>query len=98
MRRCSGFLIGLAAAILLLSHAQAQTMNPDTDRRMQDDRQFELPSDKQRPRFCLDACIHDAFCRAWTFSTESGSGALCSLGNQRVEPRSSPCCTSGNVQ
>lgn len=91
--------VGIAASLLWPMQAQAQRMNQNTDRRQQGDRMFELPSDKRQARYCLDACIHDPLCRAWTFSVGSDSRATCWFGNVKVQPpRRDDCCVSGNTQ
>lgn len=87
---------GLAA--LLVSPCLAQTVpEPGTDRRLQGDDVIVLPRFQRHFNYCLDRCLRDRFCRAWTYS-DMNFKTTCSIGNTLRDPVPSSCCISGSVE
>lgn len=86
----------LAVIALAAWPAVAQTEEPNTDRRVGGERVIELGA--PTPPNCLDACINDPRCRAWTFVPQPASGGSCFIGNQPAAAKPDPCCMSGELR
>ena len=88
-------LLVLSITVFLFSPAGAQTTyQPNTDRRSETDYEESVMA-RPNPQLCLDACLHSAPCRSWTFARNTDGSATCHLGNQKRQPVADPCCTSG---
>ena len=88
----------LCCFLLIPVCSLADTMGPieyNTDRNGSDYTNFELP--QPDPQLCLDACLNDPNCKAWTLVRPGITGAKsrCWLKNAVPEPVSNPDCTSG---
>ncbi|HEX8167798.1 MAG TPA: PAN domain-containing protein [Beijerinckiaceae bacterium] len=97
MRNLRIHLLYVVFAVVLASPAAAQTEEPNTDRRSGAETEAALP--RASPPNCMDACLGNGSCRAWTFvANPAGSGGACFLSNQSVPARPAPCCISGEVR
>ncbi len=68
----------------------------DTDRAGADYRSFN----SSQPRVCMDACMDESQCRAWTWvkpGIQAASG-VCWLKTQWGSASPNTCCTSGRVE
>jgi hypothetical protein len=90
--------LSFALGVLLLcpAWAQAQNLEPNTDRVGLDFRDFDLPSNSL---LCFNACRDDQRCRAFTFKKPPGPGtsAHCWLKTGVPPARNNHCCVSGIV-
>lgn len=75
----------------------ARPIQADTNRPGHDYRNFDLP--EANPEVCLQACLDDPRCRAFTYVRPGGERQppRCWLKDVAVPPQPDPCCDSGEV-